>query len=159
MNHCMTIWTYRTQIFNRINFVAISDISYGHQVMNVYVAGPEISVRLLKYQTADNASRTIVAYAGPSSGAITLVGVHLNSANTPFRVLSHWYLVGTLEISWINDRSCKRPEDFHRRAVKRDIEGPGLPSIFERRIVGATPKDVDRAVRAYKTLDARPILA
>ena len=73
MNHCMVIWTDRTQVPNWVNFVVLPNLRYGHQMVYVDVACAENSISLLEHEATDRAGQPVVANASLASGPISFV--------------------------------------------------------------------------------------
>ena len=46
MYHCVTVRTNRSKILDRVNFVAVTEFRYGHEMMNVYVAHADCPITL-----------------------------------------------------------------------------------------------------------------
>ncbi len=113
MNHCMTVWANRSQIFNWVNVVFGADLGYGNQMMNVNISSSDRSIDFLKHKAANTAHRPVVLYTSPSCGPVAFICVDLYSAYFAFLKLPIDF-VRSYKIPGKETVVNRRPQDCYR---------------------------------------------
>jgi hypothetical protein len=78
----VAIRTYRDEVADRIHLVFRSDIAYGHPMMNMDIAGTEVTVHIVHRGATDPAHDSVMAQAGATRGGITFISVKHDGLNS-----------------------------------------------------------------------------
>ena len=117
MRHGVTVGTNGAKVFDRVDFVTLSTIGKGDQMMNVDVARSYLSVKVLQIQAADGATCPVVVDAGSARISASFVHIHRHLMGCAFAVLHRRDLVRTLEKGPILGSVFEGPKDFNRSLI------------------------------------------